>query len=298
MKHVLVTGGAGYIGSHACKALKQAGYVPVTFDNLVTGWRDAVKFGPFEQGDLLDRAAERGVHRMVTICTSLAKEPHVRALAESYAPIFYAAGTHPMSVADDPMASVEDLVALARHPKFVGIGETGLDFNRNFSPPDVQLAVFRAQIALAVELGKPLFVHDRDSDGAVFETLAAWDNLPPTVVHCFTGSAADLAAYLDAGFYIGITGWVADVRRGAQLRELVARIPLSRLLLETDAPFLRPHNTPADFLTRHGLSSRMKRRNEPALLPYVCAAVAECYGIDAQTVAAASVENAQRLFFF
>ncbi len=160
------------------------------------------------------------------------------------------------------------------------IGETGLDFNRNYSPQPAQRAVFDAQLALAVRLQLPVFVHDRDSNGAVADALSRHRAaLRDVVVHCFTGSEADLLRYLDLGCHIGITGWICDERRGSALKQLVARIPDDRLLIETDAPFLLPRT----------LSPRPKnRRNEPAYLIWVARAVAEARG---QTVEAVGRAN-------
>ena len=176
------------------------------------------------------------------------------------------------------------------------IGETGLDFNRNFSPPDVQRRIFSAQLECAVEVGLPVFVHDRDSNGEVAEHLERYRaDLSGAVVHCFTGSADDLERLLALDCYIGITGWITESKRGAPLREIVRRLPLDRLMIETDAPFLLPRNLPKHWHREHapGASSR---RNESALLPYVAAGVAAALDIDVEAVVAASTANAVKLF--
>ncbi len=250
-----------------------------------------------DRADVLTRAWDAGLSGLLITATNLTSTRQAIAWCDSPR-LLCTAGVHPHDAADVTGDWVDELEALARHPAVRAIGETGLDFNRNYSPPEAQLQVFEAQIALATRLAKPLFVHDRDSAGAVYDLLQRAGELPPTVIHCFTGSAHDLDAFLDAGYYIGITGWVADVARGAELRALVPRIPLERLLLETDAPFLRPHNTPASFMTDNALPGRWKRRNEPALLPWVCAEVAHCYGLDVETIAAATRQNAELLFGF
>ncbi len=250
-----------------------------------------------DRADVLGRAWDAGLCGLLLTATNLASTR--QAIAWSDPPrLLCTAGVHPHEAAAVDDGWVDELEQLAGHAAVRAIGETGLDFNRNYSPPEAQLRVFREQIEIARRLDKPLFVHDRDSAGAVYEALTCAGDLPPTVIHCFTGSASDLDAYLDAGFYIGITGWVADVKRGAELRALLPRIPLERLLLETDAPFLRPHNTPASFTVDNALPGRWKKRNEPALLPWVCAAVADCYGFEVETVAAASYQNAATLFGF
>lgn len=200
------------------------------------------------------------------------------------------AGVHPHDAGTLPSDWLEELASLAQHAEVCAIGETGLDFNRNYSPAAVQREVFAAQIELAQRLDKPLFVHDRDTNGEVLEMLLAAGPLPPTTVHCFTGSADELRGFIAAGFFIGITGWIADQSRGGSLRELVAQIPGEQLLMETDAPFLRPHNAPP------ASQSRLRRRNEPALLPYVCEAIAACREESAEELAAICRLNAQRAF--
>ncbi|MDD9962790.1 MAG: TatD family hydrolase [Gammaproteobacteria bacterium] len=169
------------------------------------------------------------------------------------------------------------------------IGEAGLDFYRNFSPPADQRAVFDAQILLAAELGLPLFVHDRDSGGAVYDALMNHaGQLNGVVIHCFTGDEADLRRYLAAGFHIGVTGWVCDRRRGERLRGLIPQIPVDRLLIETDAPFLLPHGAASPTAD--------KRRNEPCLLPFIAGAIAELLDMPAAELARQTAANAKRLF--
>lgn len=245
--------------------------------------------------EVVARARRAAVEHMLIIATDLAtSEQAIEAGADLN--LRCTAGVHPhdaAGVAPDWQAQLEQLAA---HPQVCAVGETGLDFNRNYSPPEDQLAVFAAQIAIAQRLNKPLYVHDRESRGELLRVLRAAGALPPTLVHCFTGTAEELEAYLGAGFYIGITGWITDPKRGEKLRELVTRIPDERLLLETDAPFLKPFNTPPDWLAQHGLSSRYKRRCEPAMLPFVLDAVATLRRQDPAQLAAATGANAQRLF--
>lgn len=208
------------------------------------------------------------------------------------------AGVHPHDADDLPSDWIEQLRAIAKHPRVCAIGEAGLDFNRNFSGRDNQLHCFKQQIDLAVELGLPLIVHDRESDGQVAQCLDAVTTPPAVVIHCFTGSEDDLWRYLGAGYFIGITGWITDQQRGHGLRDLVSNIPLDRLLVETDAPYLKPHNVPDDWHRSHGLSSRFKRRCEPAHLPYVAATIAECMNVSLPEVVEATSRNAARVFGF
>ncbi len=243
---------------------------------------------------VLDRARQAGVEQMLVTATDLETTRQAIELC-TQEKLFCTAGIHPHDSAAAPDDFVAQLTALARQPEVKALGETGLDFNRNFSPPDVQRDVFRAQIELAVQLGKPLFVHDRDSDGEVAELLSRGGaSAIGVVIHCFTGTREELRTYLDAGYSIGITGWVCDPKRGGLLRELVADIPMSRLLLETDAPFLLPKNMPN--WPPDGVARKHKRRNEPAALPAIAATVAQLMGVTSDALIRATSRNARLLF--
>jgi TatD DNase family protein len=242
-----------------------------------------------DRQDVVDRARRAGVIHMVITGTDLPSSRAVSEFAAAAPELLSAtAGIHPHDAANAPEGWQESLIALASHPSVVAVGETGLDFNRNFSPPDVQERVFREQLRLARQLNLPAFIHDREAGDTVAGCLADI-GLPArgAVVHCFTGSRDDLLRYLDLGCHIGITGWVCDRRRGQDLRDLIPLIPLERLLIETDAPFLRPHDAPAD---QYG------RRNEPALLRVVAARLASLYGMPLAALEAATTANARRLF--
>ena len=170
----------------------------------------------------------------------------------------------------------------------VAVGETGLDYNRDFSPRDAQRFAFEQQLQIALDVQKPLFLHQRDAHADFIAILDALrDRLPPAVVHCFTGERNELVDYLDRGFHIGITGWICDERRGQHLRELVKLIPADRLMIETDAPYLLPRTLKP---------KPSHRRNEPAFLPHICAEIARDRGEDAAVTAANSVATAQRFF--
>ncbi len=182
-----------------------------------------------------------------------------------------------------------EIQQLAEAGLVVAIGECGLDFNRNFSPPDEQRHAFAAQIEIAAKTGLPLFLHQRDAHTEFLQTLQdAWGSLPGgAVVHCFTDGPKEAQEYIELGCHLGITGWVTDARRGGALREAVARIPRERLLLETDAPYLLPKI----------IEPKPKgRRCEPMHLPRVASAVAELRGETVEDVMAYTTENAQRLF--
>lgn len=245
---------------------------------------------------VIGRARAAGVARMLVTATDLAMTEAAIALCRNEADLACTAGVHPHDAKDAPPDLNAQLRELAGDPNVRAIGETGLDYNRNFSPPDVQRHVFETQLALAAELGLPVFVHDRDSAGDVYAALARhMDGLPGVVVHCFTGTREDLQRYLALGCAIGITGWVCDRKRGGGLRELVPEIPLERLMIETDAPFLLPQNSPRGWHKTHapGASSR---RNEPALLAWVARGIAEASGVPVTEIISASSENARAMF--
>ena len=244
---------------------------------------------------VIARARAAGVTQMLVTATDLDTAAAAIALCEE-TDLYCTAGVHPHHAAAAPENLTDRLTELAGSCRVKAIGETGLDFFRNFSPPDVQRHVFHTQLEAARRIGLPVFVHDRDSDGAVFEALRGMaDALPGVVVHCFTSDARDLERYLTLGCYIGITGWITEKKRGAGLARAVTGLPLDRLLIETDAPFLRPHNVPADWHTRHAPGAS-RRRNEPALLPWVARGVAEAMGVPVEEVIAHSTANARKLF--
>jgi len=247
---------------------------------------------------VIARAKAAGVEQMLITATDLDSTRAAIRFCESNQ-LFCTAGIHPHDAAAADANFATTLAELASHPAVRAIGETGLDFNRNYSPPDAQRQVFKTQIDLAKRLQKPLFVHDRDSDGEVFELLSrAEAGSAGVVIHCFTGNRQDLQRYLEAGFYIGVTGWVCDERRGRELQALLPEIPLDRLLLETDAPFLIPANIPAALIEwpPQGVSRKHRRRNEPALLAVVAAAVADLLQISPAELSARSAANARLLF--
>lgn len=244
-----------------------------------------------DREDVIERAHAAGITRMLITCTNLEESARGIEFCHAWEDGFWCtAGVHPHDAKDTDPDWLARLAELAINPEVKAVGEIGLDFKRNFSPPEVQIETFRAQLEFAVEIGKPVFVHDRDSDGKVFELLSEQAReLSGVVVHCFTGTGGDLTRYLDSGFYIGITGWVCDLRRGRVLRDLVVNIPLDQLLVETDAPFLIPADTMSNTASN-------RRRNEPAFLKFVIESIAELHQRDPTEIARASHHNASTLF--
>ena len=242
---------------------------------------------PDFQGELpqiIDRALAAGITRMVTICTKLHNEPNVRAIAETYAPVYYAAGIHPMSAHEQPLVTVETLVALARHPKFVGIGETGLDYHYTAESAAIQQTSLRIHIEAAQETGLPLIIHARAADDDMARILAEGLKQRPysCVMHCFSSGEALGRAALDMGFYLSMSG-IATFPKSGELRDIFARAPLDRILLETDSPYLAP-------IPYRG------KRNEPAYTAFTAKTGAQVFGVTEAEFAAATTANFDRLF--
>ncbi|UOA27889.1 TatD family hydrolase [Pseudosulfitobacter sp. DSM 107133] len=237
-----------------------------------------------QRDQIVADAAAAGVTRMVTICTRLRNEPQVRAIAEKYASVFYAAGTHPMSAADEPLASVDELVALAQHPKFVGIGETGLDYHYTADSAGVQQQSLRIHIAAARQTGLPLIIHARAADDDMARILAEEhaNGAFSCVMHCFSSSPELACAALDLGFYLSMSG-IAAFPKSQEIRDIFAAAPVERILVETDAPYLAP-------------PPHRGRRNEPAYTAHTARVGAEVFGLDYADFAAQTQTNFDRLF--
>lgn len=242
-----------------------------------------------DRAAVLERASAAGVGLMLITGTSLEESRKAIALCDTVWPgeLLATAGIHPHNARFHSADAESELKILLADPAVAAAGETGLDFNRDFSPRPDQERAFEAQLALAAEAGKPVFLHERDAHERFLAILREWrDRLPAAVVHCFTGTRKALHAYLDLDCYIGITGWVCDERRGHELATLLPEIPGPRLLLETDAPYLLPRDLPEP--------PPRKRRNEPALLPWIGRRVAQLRGENTDRLADITVENTRR----
>ena len=233
---------------------------------------------------LITRAQAAGVTRMVTICTRLRHEPRVRAIAEAYPNVFYAAGTHPMHAADEPLATVAELVAFAAHPKFVAIGETGLDYHYTADSKAIQQTSLQIHIEAAQQTQLPLIIHARGADDDMAAILTeGFKKRPYTcVMHCFSSGESLARAALELGFYLSMSG-IATFPKSQDLRDIFAAAPLDRILLETDSPYLAP-------------PPFRGRRNEPAYTAHTATAGAKVYGISVADFAAATTANFDRLF--
>jgi TatD DNase family protein len=237
-----------------------------------------------ETAEIIARAKASGVRRMVTICTRLRHEPKVRAIAEAHAEVFYAAGTHPMSAAEEPLATVEELVTLARHPRLVGIGETGLDYHYTAESKAIQQTSLRHHIEAAQETGLPLIIHARDADQDMETILSEGMRQKPfaCVMHCFSSGPRLAEAALEMGFTLSISG-IAAFPKSQALRDIFAKAPLDRLILETDSPYLAP-------------PPFRGKRNEPAYVAHTARALAPVFGLSLEAFAARTTANFDRLF--
>ncbi|MBV1864645.1 MAG: TatD family hydrolase [Rhodobacteraceae bacterium] len=234
--------------------------------------------------DLINRASAAGVARMVTICTRLKNEPAVRAIAQAHAPIFYAVGNHPMNVAENPMASVEQLVTIAKHPKMVGIGETGLDYHYTAETKAMQQESLRIHIEAARQTALPLIIHARAADDDMIRILTDEHKAGAytCVLHCFSSTAELGRAALDLGFYLSMSG-IATFKKSQELRDIFASAPVDRILVETDSPYLAP-------MPHRG------KRNEPAYTAHTARTGAEVFEMDYAEFAAQTEVNFNTLF--
>ncbi|WP_417615721.1 TatD family hydrolase [Oceanisphaera sp.] len=242
-----------------------------------------------DRDEVLGRAKAAGVSALILTGTNLAESRAVADYAASQAGFCYAtAGIHPHDAKTFDAHSLSRLHELAMRPEVVAIGECGLDYNRDFSPRPQQDAVFEAQLELAAELQLPVFMHCRDAHQRFMDILTPWrSKLPAAVLHCFTGSEAELRDCLALDLHIGITGWICDERRGQDLQRLVSLIPGNRLMIETDSPYLLPRD----------LSPKpASRRNEPAYLPHIAHRIAACRGESPEALIA-DTRATSRAFF-
>lgn len=237
-----------------------------------------------ELPEVVARARAAGVTRMVTICTRLRNVPQVRAISEAYEGVFWAAGTHPMSAAEEPLTTVEELVQLAAHPKFVGLGETGLDYHYTAESAEIQKVSLRLHIEAAQETGLPLIIHSRAADEDMAAILTEGMKRKPfgCVMHCFSSGPELARVTLELGCYLSMSG-VATFPKSQEIRDIFKTAPLDRILLETDAPYLAP-------------PPFRGRRNEPAYTAHTAKIGAEVFGLSLPDFAAATTANFDRLF--
>lgn len=239
--------------------------------------------------DVLERAARCGVRRLVVTGTTLAASRAALEMARARPGVLWAtAGVHPHAAAGYDDTTEDALRTMLRQPLVVAAGECGLDYNRDYSPRNAQRAAFARQVELAAASGRALFLHQRDAHQDFLAILREQGSrLPAGVAHCFTNGPKEMADYLDLGLHIGITGWICDERRSSELRRAVASLPLDRVLVETDCPYLLPRSI---------RPQPRSRRNEPETLPEVVRVLASFMNMSPEVVAEATTRNAQALF--
>lgn len=239
-----------------------------------------------DRQEVLQRAHGAGVAQLVLIGSDITESQQNIGFCQRHSGCFSTAGVHPHQAAQVSDTWLSDLKQLLIQPEVVAVGECGLDFNRDFSPRPAQQQVFAEQLQLAKLSVKPVYLHERDAFATQLAMLTE-QQIQHGVAHCFTGDIAQVKAYLDLGLYIGITGWLCDERRGEALRQALHYIPLDRLLLETDAPYLLPRD----------LSPKpASRRNEPAFLPHIASVVASLRQLTTEALATQLLANSQQLF--
>lgn len=240
--------------------------------------------------EVLLRAQDASVNQLIITGTDILHSQKAIELCQQHKDVLYSTvGVHPHHADDFDAGTKQLLRELSENSSVVAIGECGLDFNRNYSISTNQIYAFEQQVELACELKKPLFLHQRDAhDDFVSIIKNVLPKMSGAVAHCFTGTAAEAIEYVDMGLYIGITGWICDERRGADLQEAVKHIPLDRIMLETDAPYLLPRDL--DVKPVHS------RRNEPCFLPHICRVTARYMEIDEIELAEAAAKNSKDFF--
>ncbi|MBQ0140270.1 MAG: TatD family hydrolase [Kurthia sp.] len=238
---------------------------------------------------VLQRAKEAAIQKMILTGSSVGGSKRSLEMAKRHPGILYStAGVHPHDAKSYTEQSTKDLKQLLAQPEVIAIGECGLDFDRNYSEPADQYYAFEAQLQIAEEIDLPIFLHERAAHKEFLQVMKQHERLiEKSVVHCFTGDKEQLKAYLDAGFYIGVTGWVCDMKRGMDLREALAYMPLNRLMIETDAPYLLPKN----------LKPKPKSRiNEPMYLPHIGREIAALMQVEEHHFFETVQKNTEKFF--
>jgi hydrolase, TatD family len=242
-----------------------------------------------DRHEIVQNASKVSISPMIITGCNLSDSTNASIFAAKYnGQLYSTAGIHPHNAKSCDDTTISKLEKLCNLPQVVAVGECGLDYDRDFSPRDIQRKWFEAQIELAKDKKMPLFLHERAAFDDFYNILTKHDKIGSnSVVHCFTGTKKELEAYLSLGCYIGITGWICDERRGLHLRELIKLIPDNKLMIETDAPYLMPRN----------LKPRPKsHRNEPAYLVHIAREIAELKGVTVEELSNITVSNTKKFF--
>ena len=231
---------------------------------------------------VLDESLEAGVKKVCITSSNLEDVRNAKKITEKYENLYYSVGFHPHNAKDFKVEFLKDMSIYLEDPKAICLGEMGLDFNRNFSSKKEQILCFESQLSLANSISKPLFLHQRDAHEEFLSVLDNHKFNQKLIVHCFTGNLSELEDYLKRDFYIGITGWVCDLKRGKELRKCIDQIPEDKLLIETDSPYLSPR--------------KKIRRNEPKFLIDVAEEVASLRQETKESIIKSSYENSLNFF--
>lgn len=231
---------------------------------------------------VIGESFEAGVKKICITSSNLQDVRNAKKITEKYENLYYSVGFHPHNAKDFKVEFLKDMSVHLNDPKAICLGEMGLDFNRNFSSKEEQILCFESQLSLAKSISKPLFLHQRDAHEEFLSVLDNHKFNQKLIVHCFTGNLSELEDYLKRDFYIGITGWVCDLKRGEELRECINHIPQDKLLIETDSPYLSPR--------------KKIRRNEPKFLIDVAEEVASLRQEEKESIINSSYENSLDFF--
>ena len=231
---------------------------------------------------VLNDSLTAGVEKICITSSNLDDVKNAKKITEKYKNLYYSVGFHPHNAKDFKIEFLKDMSVYLNDPKAICLGEMGLDFNRNFSSKEEQILCFESQLSLTNSISKPLFLHQRDAHEEFLSVLDNHKFNQKLIVHCFTGNLSELEDYLKRDFYIGITGWVCDLKRGKELRNCINQIPEDKLLIETDSPYLSPR--------------KKIRRNEPKFLIDVAEEVARLRNETKDSIINSSYENSLNFF--
>jgi TatD DNase family protein len=239
---------------------------------------------------VIERAQLAGVEQLIVTGTDVQHSEQALQLTEQYPSVcFSTAGLHPHHASDFSHGLMTELRDMLKHENVLAVGECGLDFNRNYSTRNEQIRAFEAQLELAIDLQMPVFLHQRDAHEDFLSIIKSCrKDLGKVVAHCFTGTLEEVNDYVIQDMYVGITGWICDERRGLPLQQAVKFIPLDRIMLETDAPYLLPRDLPGKPVE--------KNRNEPCYLPHIAETVARYMEIEEGCLITAAYENSREFF--
>ena len=239
--------------------------------------------------EVLNNAEHAGVDKFVLLCASLDDIDPIKVIQNNTPEKFFiSAGIHPHHATEILEINYDALFNKLKSINPNAIGETGLDYFRNISPPDIQKKSFGMHIEIAKELNLPLYLHQRDAHSDFIRIIKEnISNFPKFVVHCFTGTQAELDEYLELGAYIGLTGWICDAKRNIDLRKSIKNIPIEKMMIETDSPYLIPKNL---------MVKPKKNINEPKYLPHIANEICELTGYELEELKLATSNNAIKFF--